>query len=72
MDKFIRKQPSASDDYSIARQIVDSIKKGDVELVSVDNLKAFRKYVHELGIRYGKSFTTKKQGENAIKIICLP
>ncbi len=72
MEKFIRKQPEASNDYTKAYKLVTTIETGDVKIVSVDNLKAFRKYIHDLGSKAGKSFTTKKQGGSSIKIVCLP
>jgi hypothetical protein len=70
--KYIRKQPDASNDYTNARQLVDKITPGQYEVMTVDNLKAFRKYVHDLGAKTGKSFTTKMQDDNVIKVICLP
>jgi hypothetical protein len=71
MKDFIRKQPAASDDYLTARKLVLSMKQGQHQIISVDNLKAFRKYVHDLGGKTQKSFTTRKLTDTSIKVICI-
>lgn len=72
MKEFIAKHPDATSDYKIVRELVDSIKSGQSEIIVVDNLKASRKYVHDLGVKIGKTFTTRKQSENSLKVVCIP
>lgn len=72
MKEFIAKHPEASSDYKTIRALVSTIQKGESEVIAVDNLKASRKYVHDLGSKLGKTFTTRKQSANSLKIVCIP
>jgi hypothetical protein len=71
LSSFIRKQPESSDDYLTAYNIVNAIKQGQSKTVTPDNLKVFRKYIYDLGAKQGKEFTTRKQLDNSLKVICI-
>lgn len=71
MKPIIRKQPAGSDDYINAHELANTIKRGHNKTIAVDNLKAFRKYVHEIGAKTNKTFTTKRQDDNNIIVFRL-
>ncbi len=58
---LIRKQPGASNDYSIAHSVVNELEAGCGRLVIVDNPKVFRKYIYDIAAKHNKEFTTKKR-----------
>lgn len=57
---LIRKQPSAADDYQTAHELINNMKIGNSKTVEVSNVKAFRKYLSDLGSKNHIKFTTRK------------
>lgn len=64
---MIRKQPAKPDDYVTAHSIVNELDAGTIT-VTVSNIKAFRKYISDLGSKQGKRFYTRKAGEYSLLI----
>jgi len=56
---FTRKQPEASNDYNNAYDIITSLSIGCNSSYTPDNIKVFRKYVYDLGLKHNKSFATR-------------
>lgn len=53
------KKKKVTQDYSKAKEIVANLNLYGSETISVKNVGAFRKYLHDLGIREGQSYTTR-------------
>lgn len=67
---FYRKQPSASDDYESAYDLINGIKKGQSKSVTPVSIGAFRKYAYDLAAKQQKKIRTEKEG-NSLTIYCL-
>ena len=59
---FTRKQPAASNDYTNAYNIITALDKGSEDSYCPDNIKVFRKYVYDLGLKHNKRFATRLTG----------
>jgi hypothetical protein len=64
---YIRKQPETSSDYKSAHEIVSKLDNSTT--IMVDDIKRFRKYLHDLASKEQKEFSTKKRGANTLEII---
>lgn len=56
---FTRKQPNKSNDYTKAYDIINNLSVGSSDTATPDNIKVFRKYVYDLGLKHNKSFATR-------------
>lgn len=65
--RMIRKQPHKPDDYLTAHSLVNDMEGGTVT-VTINNVKAFRKYISDLGSKKGKRFYTRKAGDNSLLV----
>jgi len=71
IEVFKRKQPSGSNDYEQAYNIINVITKGETISANVDNIKAFRKYVCDLAMKNNKQISTRLQADKSINVSCL-
>lgn len=60
--EYTPKHTGATNDYKIAYDLVSDLRKGNSEIITPLNIKAFRKYVYDLSAKVNKEFTTKKRG----------
>ncbi len=60
----------ASQDYSICKDIVDTLEKGDTTYTNVDDIRRCQKYIYELALkcRDGREFSSKKVDEYRLRI----
>jgi hypothetical protein len=65
---YAPKHSNASPDYKLAYDIVSTLEIGQLMSANVANIKVFRKYIYDLGLKQDKEFTTKKRGENMMDI----
>lgn len=56
---MIRKQPDKPEDYLTAHSLVNQMKIGHSDTIEVSNIKAFRKYICDLGSKQGRKYTTR-------------
>ncbi len=56
---FTRKQPDASNDYTMAYDIVNTLHSGNSIIAEPDNIKIFRKYIYDLSYKHNKTFATR-------------
>jgi hypothetical protein len=68
---FYRKQPSASNDYELAYNTINSLKPGKNEVIEPNNIAAFRKYAYDLAAKSGKNITTRKTRDSILTVYCL-
>jgi len=69
---YTRKQPEASNDYTNAYNIINTLLIGCNEIATPDNIKVFRKYIYDLGLKHNKEFATRLNSDKAtIRVIRL-
>lgn len=68
---FLRKQPSASNDYELAYNTVNDIEPGKSVEVNPENIPAFRKYAYDLAAKTQKDITTRKASSSLLIVYCL-
>jgi hypothetical protein len=61
INNYTRKQPDSSNDYTTAYTLVNSLAPGASEVVTVDNIKVFRKYIYDLSYKRNMEFATRTQ-----------
>jgi hypothetical protein len=59
LNTYTRKQPEASNDYTTAHQLVNTLAPGQSQTAEVDNIKVFRKYIYDLSYKLGRTFATR-------------
>jgi hypothetical protein len=69
--EYKRKQPEASNDYTTAYNIVQSLAPGNKIKSTFDNKIRFRKYLYDLGKINKKRFSTRLINDQKIEVFCL-
>jgi hypothetical protein len=68
---FHRKQPTASNDYELAYNTINTIRPGKSIDIEPINLSAFRKYAYDLAAKCGKDISTRKLNDSELTVYCL-
>lgn len=68
VNHFTHKHPEASTDYKLAYDITNALLVGQSQSANADNIKVFRKYIYDLGLKQGKDFATRKRDNNILQI----
>ena len=67
--EYTRKQPEASNDYTLAHNICNTLNIGCSIIVEPLNDKVFRKYLYECSAREQKQFATRKVNDFSRTVI---
>lgn len=67
-EPYYKRHENASNDYLQAYNIVNGYEVGQSNTVTIENVKAFRKYIYDLSLKQDKEFSTRKRAENSLYI----